>query len=284
MQMRRFSNRAIQIELRFENDDKATVSRGIPNIVTEKEVTERTISSDGRRMTVYVQLSMGRDGIGQGTIGTLTLTAQASYVDQYDSRTNKVLTPKKASRDVRITLKNRFVLPLFLLTLWVNSVVGQTPSQDDSLYRLPKPYCTSLAVIQNRSPLQFEAVDVLLEPSGRWPFLDWKLRNNSAKTVRRFVVVFKIRTNVDRWKEVGRGPAEYDIGVGEKIDIIPPNAIYSEARYKPATTMPQGVRELLAVDKEPDTKFIVVFAMIRKVVFSDGSVYEEDDDVFRNFW
>lgn len=185
-----------------------------------------------------------------------------------------------------MNMKNvsRFVLPLFLLTLWVNSVVGQTPSQDDSLYRLPKPYCTSLAVIQNRSPLQFEAVDVLLEPSGRWPFLDWKLRNNSAKTVRRFVVVFKIRTNVDRWKEVGRGPAEYDIGVGEKIDIIPPNAIYSEARYKPATTMPQGVRELLAVDKESDTKFIVVFAMIRKVVFSDGSVYEEDDDVFRNFW
>lgn len=57
-------------------------------------------------MTVYVQLSMGRDGIGQGTIGTLTLRAQASYVDQYDSRTNKVLTPKKAVQDVRITLKN----------------------------------------------------------------------------------------------------------------------------------------------------------------------------------
>lgn len=102
--------------------------------------------------------------------------------------------------------------------------------------------------------------------------------------MRRFVVAFKIRTNVDRWKEVRGGLDEYDIGVGEKIDIIPPNAIYREARYKPATTMPQGVRDLLAIDKEPDTKFIVVFAMIRKVVFSDGSVYEEDDDVFRNFW
>jgi hypothetical protein len=90
----------------FENNDKATISKGIPNIVSEKPVDSKTISSDGRSMTAYVRLDIVSDGISKGKLGTVTLRAQVSYIDEYDSTTNQVVIPKKVQRDVRITFRN----------------------------------------------------------------------------------------------------------------------------------------------------------------------------------
>ena len=98
-------------------DDNVTSTGGtIPNILKQKSQRDTIISSDGKRMTVNVALVPGRDGISKGKVGTITLSVRASYVDQYDSTTNKMLVPKTVPRDIRISLVNNAPNPFLKKT------------------------------------------------------------------------------------------------------------------------------------------------------------------------
>lgn len=170
-------------------------------------------------------------------------------------------------------------LIIFLATL---SSVGQNLKKE-GLFKLPEDYCLAVKVIQSSSPVQFENIDVLVEKAGKAPFLNWGLKNNSSKTVRRFVVAFKIRTNIDQWGGFA-GQIAYDIGRDEKNDLILPNMTYQEVNYAKDSLLPQEIRNLFSSQKElDDKKFIIVYGMIKKVVFSDGSIYEENNEIFREF-
>jgi hypothetical protein len=171
-----------------------------------------------------------------------------------------------------------------LVLLAIQPSTGQEIKRSENMYRLPADYCLSMKVIQSQSPLQFENIDIFVEKTAKAPFLGWRLKNNSSKTVKRFVVAFRTLTNIEQWRGFGGGQTELDIGVNEKNDLILPNEIYQEGNYSVNSSLPEGVQSLFSrKTTSDDKKFVVVYGMIKKVVFSDGSVYEENNSVFREF-
>ena len=164
------------------------------------------------------------------------------------------------------------------------SSVGQNIKNDEVFFRLPEENVLTVVVIQNKSPIQFENIDVFFDKKAKSPFLNWGLKNNSSKTVRRFVVAFEIRTNIDQWRYAGRH-AEYDIGTNEKNDLILPQKNYQEVKNFKSSLLPkEKLSDIFSFNKDyGDEMFIMVYGMIKKVVFDDGSVYEEDNNVFEKF-
>jgi hypothetical protein len=179
---------------------------------------------------------------------------------------------------------NYLWLSFLIVFLTIEAINGQKIKNNEVLYKLPEDYCLAVKVIQNRFPIQFENIDILVKKNGKAPFINWGLKNNSSKSIRRFVVAFKIKTNIDQWRGFAGGQIEYDIGTDEKNDLILPNSTYQEVDFVKNSSLPQEINNLFSRKDESDNKkFIIVYGMINKVVFNDGSVYEEDNEVFKEF-
>ena len=102
--------------------------------------------------------------------------------------------------------------------------------------------------------------------------------------MKRFVIAIKIKTNIDQWRGFA-GQSEYDINTDEKNDLILPQKTYQEYDYSNSLLLPKDrLSSLFSFNKDYDDEiFIMVYGMIKKVVFDDGSIYEEDNKVFREF-
>jgi hypothetical protein len=137
-------------------------------------------------------------------------------------------------------------------------------------------------MIQNESPVQFENIEVFFRRDGRMPIKNWKLKNNSAKTVKRIVVAFKLETNIDKWQGF-TGRTEYDINTDERSDLILPQTTYSEMKNVESSLMPKDdLYNLFTFKKEwANDMYIIVYGMVKKVVFEDGTVYEQNPKVFK---
>lgn len=83
--------------------DNAIVLKGVATI---SQPDDTVIKNDGKSMTAYFKVRVGRDGLSKGKIGAVTIRAQASFNDEYDSTTNKIAQTKPIKRDVRINLIN----------------------------------------------------------------------------------------------------------------------------------------------------------------------------------
>jgi hypothetical protein len=179
---------------------------------------------------------------------------------------------------------NYLWLSFVIIFLTMQSSAGQNIKSKEVFFRFPEDNVLNVKVIQNKSPVQIESIDVLTDKKGTMPILNWGLRNNSSKTVRRFVIAIKIRTNIDQWRKFV-SQSEYDIGTDEKNDLILPQKTYQEYDYSNSLLLPKDkLSNLFSFNKDYDDEiFIMVYGMIKKVVFDDGSVYEEDNKVFREF-
>ena len=127
---------------------------------------------------------------------------------------------------------NYLCLSFLVIFLMTQSSVGQNIKNDEVFFRLPEENVLTVVVIQNKSPIQFENIDVFFDKKAKSPFLNWGLKNNSSKTVRRFVVAFEIRTNIDQWRYAGRH-AEYDIETISWLIYPRENARTSARNAKP---------------------------------------------------
>ena len=179
---------------------------------------------------------------------------------------------------------NNLYLSFLVIFLMIQSSVGQSVKKNEGLFKLPEDHCLALNVVQTKSPVQFESIDILVEKTGKIPFINWKLKNNSSKTVKRFVIVFKVRTNIEQWKGFARGYSELDVGTDEKNDLILPYKTYQETNYEVSSPLPQEIYNLFSnKDESEDKKFVIVFGKIKKIVFNDESIYEADDKIFEEF-
>ncbi len=131
---------------------------------------------------------------------------------------------------------NSILLLFVMLFVGLLCASGQTTEKGSEFYKVPAKYCLIFVVMQNDSPIQFEGVEVLLKRNQTSPFLNWGLKNNSAKTVRRFQVAFKIRTNVDGLRSTGGGFG-YDFTTKDPVGLIPPNGTYKDPN--PSTPLPE---------------------------------------------
>lgn len=173
------------------------------------------------------------------------------------------------------------LLSFLILFAAIDPVASQTTAIDE-LYKLPDEYCLVFVSLQKSAPVQFAGIEALVKRNGVQPVLNWTLKNNSSKTVRRFQVAFKIRTNVTGWQGTG-GQIAYDVGTDEANDLILPNGTYTEFTY-PTHPFPVEIRNLFETkNKSEDKRLVIVYGMIKKVVFSDGSVFEDDNGIFQNF-
>lgn len=177
-----------------------------------------------------------------------------------------------------------FGLSFLIVFLTMQSIAGQN-IKNAEIYLLPKDNVLTVVAVQNKSPVQFEGIEILTDKRGTTPIFNWKLKNNSSKIVKRFVVAFKIRTNIDRWRESGGGQTQYDIGTDEKNNLILPEKIYQEYDYSNSSFLPEDkLGDLFSFKKDPeDEMFIIVCGTIKKVIFDDASIYEEDNKVFSEF-
>ncbi|MCW5959202.1 MAG: RHS repeat-associated core domain-containing protein, partial [Pyrinomonadaceae bacterium] len=91
------------------NDDRASldfakVANGTQ--LVSNEVAKTTVSENGNRMSAYVQLTAGPDGLRKGEGATLTVSARASFIDEYNSTTGRTLEPRHVWQSSRIKLIN----------------------------------------------------------------------------------------------------------------------------------------------------------------------------------
>lgn len=173
-------------------------------------------------------------------------------------------------------------LVILLLFALLRPTAGQAAERDTELYKVPGDNCLTFVALQKDSPVQFGTIDVLVKKKGGTPFFNWTLKNNSSKTVRRFEVAFKVRTNVERLQGIA-GQTAYDIGTDQANDLILPQAFFTGSSYswKP---LPDDIRDWFeSKNKRDERKYVVVYAIIKKVVFSDGTVYEDNDKIFGSF-
>lgn len=176
---------------------------------------------------------------------------------------------------------NYLLLSLLTLFAALHPVAGQTAEKEE-LYKLPDEYCLVFVALQKTAPVQFVEIEAFVKRKGGTPVLNWALKNISSKTVRRFQVAFKIRTNVEGLQGTG-GQIVYDIGTDEANDLILPNSNYTEFTH-PKRPFPIEMRNLFGMKRESeDRKLIIIYGVIKKVVFSDGSVYESNTEPFRDF-
>lgn len=180
---------------------------------------------------------------------------------------------------------NYLWLTFLIVCMAMESIAGQNTKNDQVYFSLPDDNVLIVNVSQSKSPMQFENINVFFDKKGTVPIINWKLKNNSSKTIKRFVVAFKIRTNINQWEKVGKGQTEYDIGTDEKNDLIYPQKTYQEINGVKVSLLPQNeLRNLFSYDKDAgDDMYVIVYGMIKKIVFDDGSTYEEDNMVFREF-
>lgn len=173
-------------------------------------------------------------------------------------------------------------LSFLVIFLTMQLVAGQNIKNEEVFFRFPKNNFLTVKMIQNRSPVQFENIDVYFDKTGRMPILNWGLRNNSAKTVKRFVVAFKIETNINKWSGI-TGHTEYDINTDEKNDLILPQTSYEEMKnVKSSLLQKNELQNMFTFNKDwGDDMYVIIYGMIKKVVFEDGSIYEENDKIFK---
>ena len=125
--------------------------------------------------------------------------------------------------------------------------------------------------------MQFKGIYLVVKRNQSEPYVEWTSKNNTSKTVTRFEVKFKLRTNLEGL----RGTGGY-IGYNFPEPILP-HATYSNLE-SPIKPLPDEIQKIFdARKKSIDMKFLMVFRMVKKVAFSDGTVYENPRDLFDEF-
>lgn len=172
------------------------------------------------------------------------------------------------------------IYALFFLSaaiLWSFQTLN-AQNKREIVYAVPEKQLLTVAVIQKDAPVQFEKIEVVTNEKGIAPFLNWALKNNSPKTVKRFVVAFKMHTNIEKWRPAAAGISNYDIGTDQKNDLILPFRSYRESDSEIKTLLPRELRYLFKEDTETgEDKFLIVYGMIKKVYFDDGTIYESEN-------
>jgi hypothetical protein len=178
--------------------------------------------------------------------------------------------------------KTIYVLCPFLMVFFTFAAASGQSLQKGDLFKLSDDYCLTFTAIQKDAPLRFEGIEAYIGKRGGVPTLNWVLVNRTAKTIRRFQVAFKIRTNVAKLDGTG-GDIEYDVGINEAVDLILPNGIYTEFKY-PKYTLPVEMLDWFKPDSRGGARrLVLVYGMVTKVVFADGTTYEDSNEAFKEF-
>lgn len=165
-------------------------------------------------------------------------------------------------------------LPLIVLILIAGTAGGQA-TKDPNVFKLPEENRLIFVSFQPESEVQFKSIEVVVRKGQKIPLLVWALTNKSSKSVWGVHVDFMKRTNVPGWSARGGGSG-YEIGPYTSKDIVmAPYGDYSVRSDHSDSPLPPEIQKDFELDPVTgDMRYIVVYARIRKVFFSDGSVYE----------
>lgn len=151
-------------------------------------------------------------------------------------------------------------------------------------YYLPKTHYLAFAAFQPDSPVQLERMGIIVEADAKVPFIDWDVRNNSSKPVKRIVVAFRLRTNIERWEGATNGVTIYEFGPNVSNSLIEPYSTLRKNPKEPNYRVNSALAALFSNLREnEDKKLVHLFGIIKRVEFADGSVFEEKDEVFEQF-
>lgn len=158
--------------------------------------------------------------------------------------------------------------PLSIGCLLIASIAyAQRPDRSEikSFVSVPREIALPVIVFQPSSPMQFENVQRLANVDGGGAHI-YQLRNRSAKAIRRFTVsyTFGIGTG-GSWEW---GSASGELILPGQLAPTPPGA--DAPKVIPLTDQ---LREKLALRGPMKT---VVFYMVERVEFADGSIYSDE--------
>lgn len=182
---------------------------------------------------------------------------------------------------------------LFIMLLgFVFNTNGQESAEQakrSRYIRIPSQSGLVFISFQPNSPLKFEHFEMLVEEDGSPPLLRYSVRNTSTKAVRFFLLKYYQKYTVRLWGQTGMSNG---LGVGREDglgpDLIVHNDTFENIRSEQIEIVPMNDRVgSLLKSKDGDYEMkIAFFAYVEKVVFEDGSVFEETQipENIRNFF
>lgn len=171
---------------------------------------------------------------------------------------------------------------LFIMLFGLVFATGaQEPSSQEkrSRYiRIPAQSGLVFTAFQPNSPLKFEQVEMLVEEDGAPPILRYVLRNTTRKAIRYLETGYYKKYTVQQWGAYGLGSK---IGVGKPdatgTDFMLPGETFEEVRSDQFEIVPMNdtVHKLLISERGDLELKIVFFLYVEKVIFEDGTMFEE---------
>jgi len=166
------------------------------------------------------------------------------------------------------------------------------PKQEEKpkFVRMPIETGAAFATFQSKCPLKFADFELFVTEDGDIPKLRYIVKNTSSKAIRFFSVKFYKKFTVSQWGrygiskglEVGR-----EDGSGSKLLL--PNETFENISTNEFDVIPMNNKvEALLKSKKGDYEMKIMWvALVTKIVFEDGTIYEDkalSNNLFDSFF
>lgn len=164
---------------------------------------------------------------------------------------------------------------LRILGTVVTLCLGFVLVQGQTFVPMSKGLAVVIVAAQPNCPIVFEKLQPMVSADGKRPILSYRIRNSSKKGIRYFSVEFLKRTAMPEW---GTGDISTGFSVGAH-DGSGPVLLRPGARFSDHDRGTPKLSRLHAPDKQFRQPKIVWIAFVTKVIFEDGSQYDESESV-----
>lgn len=183
-------------------------------------------------------------------------------------------------------MKRVTAIVIFQLLIAISNTAQQNGQEKQSLSQIPRESAFVFVAFQPECPLKFENVETLISADGKKPVLRYVLRNTSSKGIRYFSVKFYHQFKIVEWGKYGLSE-EVTFG---KEDGLGPNLLVHNEVYENINSanfqivpLSKTFEVLLRSKNTDETRRVIYYGLIKKIIFEDGSSFQEQDNLLNFF-
>jgi len=177
---------------------------------------------------------------------------------------------------------NLFLLIQFLSICFVFPQQQGSGRKEADFIRLPKESYRVFIAFQPDCPLKFDNVEAFLSGRTKSPVIRYVARNTSTRAIKYFAIEFYKSFTVGEWGKYGIG---HGIAIGQKDGkgtiVLPANGVFESDSLDDVLVLDtrERVMEMFGRKISLENPVIVWFGKVNKVIFEDGTVFEDEKDL-----
>ena len=182
---------------------------------------------------------------------------------------------------------SKYLLVLVFQFGIVSLALSQTATSSDvDLYRLPAESYGVFIAYQPNSPLRFERVEGFVSRKSKTPFVNFVIHNRFSRNIKFFQVDFYKSFTSGDW---GRYGVADGLAIGKENGpgtvVLSSKGVFENLRLRDRVIIDSKEQLFDLFDRKVnfDRPVVLWFAKVTKVVFEDGTVFEDRKDLTNFF-